>query len=240
MKNKKKSGLPLQRRGIKGEALILFFLLLANILYAQQNPPFWNEVQNFKKQDSVQAPPQHAILFVGSSSFTKWTDVQNYFPGYPIINRGFGGSSLTDVIRYENDVIFKYDPKQIVIYCGENDIAGSETVTGQTVFERFKQLFNDIRKKYSNVPIIYISMKPSPSRWSMKDRMMEGNKLIEDFLKTKKKTVFVNVWNAMLGADGKPMPDIFIEDNLHMNAKGYAIWQKKLQPLLLPPSSKKE
>ena len=144
------------------------------------------------------------------------------------------------MIRYENDVIFKYNPKQIVIYCGENDIAGSSEVAGQIVFERFEQLFKDIRTKYPNVPIIYISMKPSPSRWSMRDKMMEGNKLIEKFLKTQKKTVFVNVWNSMLGADGKPKPDIFIEDKLHMNAKGYAIWQKKLKPYLIPPSPKGE
>ena len=218
---------------MKNLRFIFFFLLLVNLLHAQQTPAFWSDIQNFKKQDSVQAPPQHAILFVGSSSFTKWTDVQNYFPGYKIINRGFGGSSLTDVIRYENDVIFKYDPKQIVIYCGENDIAGSSEVTSQIVFERFEQLFRDIRTKYPKIPIIYISMKPSPSRWDMRTKMMEGNKLIEKFLKMQKKTVFVNVWNSMLGADGKPKPDIFIEDKLHMNAKGYAIWQEKLQPLLI-------
>jgi lysophospholipase L1-like esterase len=211
----------------------LILLLLVNLLHAQQTPAFWSDIQNFKKQDSVQSPPQHAILFVGSSSFTKWSDVQSYFPGYTIINRGFGGSSLPDVIRYENDVIFKYNPKQIVIYCGENDIAGSSEVTGQIVFERFEQLFKDIRAKYPTVPIIYISMKPSPSRWSMKDKMIEGNKLIKKFLEMQKKTVFVNVWNGMLGADGKPKPDIFIEDKLHMNAKGYAIWQKKLKPLLV-------
>src|SRR5215469_6462501 len=211
----------------------LLLLLLVNLLHAQQTPAFWSDIQNFKKQDSVQSPPQHAILFVGSSSFTKWTDIQKYFPGYTIINRGFGGSSLPDVIHYENDVIFKYDPKQIVIYYGENDIAGSSEVTGQIVFERFEQLFKDIRAKYPKVPIIYISMKPSPSRWSMKDKMMEGNKLIKKFLEMQKKTVFVNVWNSMLGPDGKPKPDIFIEDKLHMNAKGYAIWQKKLQPLLV-------
>src|SRR5205085_12445340 len=103
-----------------------FLLLFANVLTAQQKTPFWDDIQAFKKQDSIQPPPQHAILFVGSSSFTKWTDVQGYFPNYTIINRGFGGSALPDLIRYENDVIFKYDPKEIVMYCGENDIAGSD------------------------------------------------------------------------------------------------------------------
>lgn len=221
-------------RHMKRIKLFLLLIFAANFLHAQeQKPPFWNDVQAFKKQDSIQPPPQHAILFVGSSSFTKWTDVQSYFPGYIIINRGFGGSSLPDMIRYEKDVIFKYEPKQIVIYCGENDLAFSNTVTAQMVFERFKQLFTDIRTMYPKVPLIYISMKPSPSRWNMKDKMIEGNELIRKYLKKKKKTVFISVWSDMLGPDGKPMEDIFGADKLHMNAKGYAIWQKEIEPHLL-------
>src|SRR5512138_2423828 len=122
-------------------------------------PPFWNDIQNFKKQDSTNPPPEHAILFIGSSSFTKWTDVQNYFPGYTIINRGFGGSTLLDEIRYVNDIVFPYQPKQIVIYCGENDLASSDTVTAAKVVDRFKQLFQLIREK-THAPVAYISMKP--------------------------------------------------------------------------------
>jgi lysophospholipase L1-like esterase len=218
---------------MKKVKIILFLLLFANVLTAQQKTPFWDDIQAFKKQDSIQPPPQHAILFVGSSSFTKWTDVQGYFPNYTIINRGFGGSALPDLIRYENDVIFKYNPKEIVMYCGENDVAGSDTVTGQMVFERFKKLFTDTRKKYPSVPFVYISMKPSPSRWNLRQKMMTGNELIKNYLGKNKKTVFVNVWNSMLGPDGKPMDDIFIEDKLHMNEKGYAIWKKLIEPYLI-------
>jgi lysophospholipase L1-like esterase len=221
-------------RHMKSIKLFLLLIFAANLLHAQeQKAPYWNDIQAFKKQDSIQPPPQHAILFVGSSSFTKWTDVQSYFPGFTIINRGFGGSSLPDMIRYENDVIFKYEPKQIVIYCGENDLAFSNTVTAQMVFERFKQLFTDIRTRFPKTPLIYISMKPSPSRWNMKEKMLEGNELIRKYLKKKKKTVFISVWNDMLGPNGKPMEDIFVEDKLHMNAKGYAIWQKEIEPHLL-------
>ena len=117
---------------------IFLFLLLPHVAAAQgQKPAYWNDIQKFKQQDSIAFPGTGKILFVGSSSFTNWKDVQNYFPGYPIINRGFGGSSLPDVIRYEKDIIFPYNPKQIFIYCGENDIAGDTTVTGKIVFERF-------------------------------------------------------------------------------------------------------
>jgi len=212
--------------------VVLYVLICSNI-FAQNKPAFWNDIQQFRKQDSVQPPPSDAILFVGSSSFTRWTDVQNYFPGYTIVNRGFGGSTLVDVLRYEEDVIFKYNPKQILIYCGENDFASSDTITPTTVFNRFKTLFSEIRTVYPNVAIAYISMKPSPSRWNLRDKFMTGNHLIENYLKKQKNARFINVWKPMLGSDGKPKKELFVEDNLHMNAQGYAIWQKIIQPVLV-------
>lgn len=212
---------------------LLFLAFCINACAQKAKPPFFQDIQNFRHKDSVQSPPAHPILFVGSSSFTKWTDVQNYFPGYTILNRGFGGSTLTDLLRYEEDVIFKYDPKQIVIYCGDNDVASSDTITATTVLNRFKNLLSEIRAVYPNVPVAFVSIKPSPSRWQMKDRAIAANNLIKKFLKKEKNTQFIDIWKAMLGPEGKPMPDIFIEDNLHMNAKGYAIWQKIIQPYLV-------
>lgn len=209
-----------------------FILMIGSLLKAQA--PFSNDIQNFKKLDSARFPLKHAILFVGSSSFTKWTDVQDYFPGYSIINRGFGGSSLPDVIRYANDIIIPYHPKQIIIYCGENDLAGTDTtVSGKIVLDRFKQLFVLIRKQLPGVPIAYVSMKPSPSREKLWPKMIAGNSLIKKYLGKQKKTVFIDVYHKMFNEDGTVMKDIFIEDNLHMNAQGYAIWQKIIAPYLL-------
>ena len=211
-----------------------FFIFVTLVISynAKAQQPFYDEIQNFKKQDSINPPPQHAILFVGSSSFNLWKDVQTYFPNYTIINRGFGGSSLTDVIRYANDIIFPYHPKEIVIYCGENDLAASDTVSVQTVFDRFKTLFEIIRSKLHNEKIVYVSIKPSPSREKLMPEMEEANQLIKDFLEREKHTAFVDVYHLMLTEDYKPIPDIFRDDSLHMNAKGYAIWQKAIEPFL--------
>jgi len=213
--------------------IFIFFCVACN---TNSNPeskpvadqPFWNDIQNFKKQDSVSFPPKNAILLIGSSSFTKWTDVQDYFPGYTIINRGFGGSTLLDEIRYVNDIVFPYQPKQIIIYCGENDLASSDTVTASMVLDRFKQLFQMMRDK-SEAPIAYISMKPSPSRRHLFPKMREGNQLIKDFLATQKNTAFIDVHQKMLDLTGEPLPEIFLDDSLHMNAKGYAIWKKEME-----------
>jgi lysophospholipase L1-like esterase len=210
-------------------------LLIVSLLVYSVNiiaQPFAEDIAAFKKQDSISFPPKQAILFVGSSSFTNWKDVQNYFPQFTILNRGFGGSSVSDVIRYADDIIFPYMPKQIVIYCGENDLAAADSVTGEMVYQRFVQLFKMIREKMPKVPLAFISLKPSPSRWHLKEKMIEANKLIKKYLRKKKNAAFIDVYHKMLGTDGTPIKEIFIEDNLHMNTKGYAIWQKIIEPYL--------
>ena len=195
--------------------------------------PFKAEINAFMKSDSINMPAPGGILFVGSSSFTKWKDVQAYFPGFPIINRGFGGSSLPDVIYYAEQTILKYKPKQIYIYCGENDLAGNKTVTADTVLKRFKQLFSIIRKNLSKkTEVVFVSIKPSVLRWKLEDKFVEANEKIKKYIESKSHASFVNVHTAMLKPDGEVMTDIFISDNLHMNPKGYAIWQGIIAPTL--------
>lgn len=210
----------------------LFFLSFLLVLSATAQP-FKEDIDRFKQQDSAAMPAPNQILFVGSSSFTKWTDVQQYFPTYPIINRGFGGSTLLDVIYYAEDIITPYHSKQIVIYCGENDLASADSVTGRMVLIRFKELFNIIRKADPTVPVAFVSLKPSPSRKHLWTKMQTANKLIKDFLSTKKKTAFIDVYHKMFNKGGTVMQDIFVEDNLHMNEKGYRIWQKIIAPYLV-------
>ena len=217
---------------------LLTFLFFLGILTATaQTPskiPFQDEIDVFIKKDSIVMPAANSILFVGSSSFNYWKDISNYFPGYPIINRGFGGSSLTDIIHFNQETILKYKPKQIYIYCGENDIAASDTITPAIVFERFKTLHTIIRTHLGNkVPVMYVSIKPSVARWSMEEKFVAANSLIRNFINKQKNTQFLDVHSAMLDTNGMVYKDIFIADKLHMNAKGYAIWQKIIAPTLV-------
>jgi lysophospholipase L1-like esterase len=213
--------------------LVLFLLVSSALLAQDTKPPFWDEIQAFKKEDSIYSPAKNAILFVGSSSFNFWKTVQQDFPGYRIINRGFGGSSLPDVIRYQAEIIFPYKPKQVVIYCGENDLAGSDTVSADLVVSRFRQLFTSIRQKLPKASVVFVSIKPSPSRQHLMPKMLEANMKIKSFLQQQRNTVFIDVYHKMLNQDGTPKGELFIEDNLHMNSKGYSIWQKSIKPYLL-------
>lgn len=210
--------------------LLVLFLVVFITANAQTKDAYYNDIQRFKKQDSIAFPPKNAVLFIGSSTFTNWKDAQKYFPNHVIINRGFGGSSLPNVINYVGDIVYPYQPKQVVIYCGENDFTGN--ASANTVVERTKKLIDTIRYKYPKVPIAYISIKPSPSREKYWPLMIEANAKIKAMLKGIKRTAFINTYDAMFNADGTIMKDIFLSDNLHMNAKGYTIWQKIMEPYL--------
>lgn len=211
---------------------IVLFLHINNGL-AQEKVRFYSNIQDFKKQDSINPPPQHPILLVGSSSFTRWKDVQAYFPNHTILNRGFGGAHLTDLLRFADDVIYAYKPKQVIIYCGENDFL-SEGATPDTIFHRFKTLYDGIRQNLGEeVNVTYISVKPSPRRRRFMTGTVEVNTMIDNFLKKEKNARFVDIHSKMLGADGQPISAIFTKDSLHMNVDGYAIWQKEIAPVLL-------
>lgn len=213
--------------------LAIWCLIVSSSLFTQAQQPFQKEIQAFKQADSLDFPGTGKILFTGSSSFTLWKNVQDDFPAHIIVNRAFGGSCLTDLIRYAPDVIFPYRSRQIVIYCGENDLAASDTVTGRVVFERFRQLFSMIRKAQPGVPVAYVSMKPSPSRRHLMAKMNEGNQLIKKFIRKEKNAQYIDVYHTMLNANGTPISGIFLSDSLHMNRQGYALWQKIIEPHLL-------
>ena len=208
-------------------------ILIGVAIQAKQvQPPFFKEIQAFLSEDRKAPPAKDQILFVGSSSFQKWKDVASYFPKHHILNRGFGGSSLLDVIRYQDQVIYPYHPSQIVIYCGENDFAGDPKISAYEVYNRFLTLYSGIRS-HSNVPVSFVSAKPSPSRWAMRSKFIAFNGWVHELSMTDKSLTYIDVWEAMLDKDRRPMPDIFLEDNLHMNAKGYKIWAGIIEPTLV-------
>jgi lysophospholipase L1-like esterase len=199
---------------------------------AQSQEPFAQDIRAFQEMDRRNPPTKGEILFIGSSSFTRWGDAQKAFPNHPLINRAFGGSTLLDEARYVDEVVTPYAPKEVVLYCGENDFAADPKLDPIEVFGRFESLFTMIRHRTGTVPFVYVSMKPSPSRWELAPKFRQANALIEAFLKKQPDTTYVDVWPVML-LDGKPDPSIYVEDRLHMNEKGYERWTPLLEKTLL-------
>lgn len=214
---------------IKNIAIAFGFILLCLGSHAQTGKaPFYDDVQTIKAYDRMFAPVKDPIVFVGSSSIRKWDDLQLSFGSYNVLNRGIGGAVIDNIIYYANELIFAYKPRQIVIYVGENDLPGS---LPDTILAKTKRLIGLIRSKLPETPIAYISLKPSPVRSEFLEKCRQTNELLKAWLAAEKNIDYVDIFTPML-KDGKPMPDLFVNDMLHMNAKGYAIWEKKLKPKL--------
>lgn len=211
---------------------IFFLFILFGITSAQDQPAFWKDIEDFKNENTAHPPQKNNILLVGSSSFTMWKDVAAYFPDKTIINRGFGGSSLYDLNFYSEELLKPYAPKQIIIYCGENDFAGDATLRPREVFNRFKHFYAEIRKYYPKIPVAYISIKLSPSRENLWPKFIATNALIKKFMERKPNAEYIDITKAMNAADGKTRRDLFLEDMLHMKPEGYEIWKKEMNPYL--------
>lgn len=212
--------------------ITLIALWAAILSFAQQKPAFWDDIQKFRQEDAAHPPVAGAILFVGSSSFTNWKDVNDYFPGKNIINRGFGGSSLLDLNFYSEELLKPYHPRQIVIYCGENDFAANPGARPRQVFNRFRHFYHAIRKNYPDVPVAYVSIKLSPSREALWPKFAATNRLVKNYLEKQEHAAFIDVTDAMEDPAGRVRRDIFLEDMLHMKPEGYRIWADVMRPYL--------
>lgn len=188
------------------------------------------EISSLLEIDQKQTPPSNAVLFTGSSSIRMWHTLRQDFPGLPVINRGFGGSQLQDLVYFAPRIVAPYRPRKIVVYSGENDIEAGRSP--EDVLASFRALIDFRDRDLNGVPIIYIAMKPSVLRWTKWPAMKKGNELIRAESARHRRVTFVDISAAMLGPDGKPDPALFLADGLHMNDKGYKIWRDALVPLL--------
>jgi len=184
---------------------------------------FEKEIRVFEAGDRTNPPPTQAVLFVGSSSIRLWKTLPEDFSNQRVINRGFGGSQISDAIHFAERIVLPYEPRAIVMYSGGNDINAGKSA--ERVFADFQTFVSVVWQKRPETHIAYISIAPNPARWSQIDRVRKANEWIEHYTRTDSRLSFIDVFPKMLGADGKPRPDIFVSDRLHMNANGYAIWK---------------
>lgn len=194
---------------------------------------FENDIRAFEKQDSLGGTPKNKVVFIGSSSFAYWKTMTADLAPLPVLNRGFGGSTLPEVNYYANRILLPYRPKIIVVYAGENDLnVGPRPQTPEQVLASFKTFAGLVHRQLPKTLIYFISMKPSPSRWANWPVTQQGNQLIAAYIKTDKRLRFIDVRPAMLATNGRPRPDLFRPDSLHMNARGYALWAGMLKVIL--------
>lgn len=215
-------------------AAAVMVLLTGGHVTAQQPDRWEKDIAAFEAADRTSPPPKGEIVFVGSSTIRLW-DVKTHFPEMKIINRGFGGSQLSDAIRYAERIVLPYEPRLIVVYAGDNDISAGETSEQVAVdFERFVRVVHD---KLPATRILYLGIKPSILRWTQVDRMRMANEIIRAHCARDDRLAFLDFDDVMLGWDEKPRRELFVEDGLHLSAEGYRIWSAILRPFLTLPAA---
>jgi lysophospholipase L1-like esterase len=210
--------------------IILALFLLVQAARAADPLRFAADIAAFEASDKTNPPPKNAILFIGSSSIVKWKTLARDFPDHQVINRGFGGSHLSDSVYYFDRIVKPYHPLKIILFAGTNDINARKTP--EEVFEDFKAFAAKVRSELPGARLDFISITTSPSRWTEFDKVKKANALIRDYISHDDTLAFIDVLPAMLDSDGHPNPEIYVADRLHMNAKGYAIWKSIITPYL--------
>lgn len=209
----------------------VFFAFIALLMSCSQNTmPFQEQISAFQEADQQNPSPEGVVLFTGSSSVRMWKSLQQDFPDRQVLNRGFGGSSMADLLARFDEVIAPHNPSAIFIYEGDNDLAQGQSEA--EIMANTRKVLARIRKKDKAVPVVFISPKPSVARKELRDRYISFNKVLSAWTNTREHVHYLDVWEPMMAEDGRVREDIFIEDNLHMNAKGYAIWKQAVGDML--------
>lgn len=191
---------------------------------------FEKNIQKFEAEDKATPPAKGSIVFIGASSFARWTNLAESFPDLKVVNRGFGGSELSEAVKYAPRVVVPHAPRIVVLYAGENDL--NRGLTPDVIaadFDRFSQL---IHTSLPSTRIVVIGLKPSLLRWKLREGMQQTNALIRARCAADRRCTYVDPWPSMIGADGTPKPELFVEDGLHLTPQGYEVWTDMLRPHL--------
>lgn len=215
---------------------IVAILLLGSLLAARaptpapQHDKWEKEIAAFEEADRTDPPPPDAILFVGSSSIRQWKTLSGDFARSTVINRGFGGSEMSDSLRYADRIILPYQPHMIFVYAGDNDLANKKSP--EAIMADFGKLVEKVHAKLPKTKIYFISIKPSKARWSLIDQIRKTNELAKDYAEQQAQVGYVDTFTPMLNAEGKPREELLAEDGLHLNREGYALWAQIIRPLV--------
>jgi lysophospholipase L1-like esterase len=197
------------------------------------DPDAWiASIRTFEMEDRQAWPAPGGILFVGSSSFTLWGTLEADMAPLPVLNRGFGGARLADVLRYAERIVIPYCPRLIVLFAGTNDIAWPRPASAQQLFEGYLAIERCIHSWLPDVPLYYIAITPTIARWRYWPIAQEANRLICEHTHDDPRLRFIDLSGRLLGPDGRPNRALFRADGLHPNARGYAEWTAAIKPVL--------
>jgi len=209
--------------------IIFLFCLFSSRLFGQH--AFENEIRSYEKQDSISMPAKGQILFIGSSSFRIWKTFATDLAGISAINRGFGGSTMTDALYYFDRMVLTYAPSTVVVYEGDNDLAKGKSP--EELAKEYEDFSNRLKKSLPKTKLVYLAVRPSLSRIALVEKQKQFNTWLENYCKSQKGRFYLDMHTPFYLPDGTVMPDIFIADRLHLNGKGYQIFSAKIREFIL-------
>lgn len=213
--------------------IAFFFLMLFHQGYGQKltQKEKWDlKLDAYSQKDGASPPPDHVILFIGSSTIEGWKTLESDFAGKHVMNRGIAGTKMVDLYHFRERLIKPYRPCKIFIYEGDNDIALGWTP--DSICNVFQQLFHYIRNEKPEATIYVMSIKPSPSREKYKEDLLLTNKLLKAFITSQRNAGYIDMYTPML-KKGTYVPSYYKNDNLHLTAEGYECWKKIISPYIL-------
>ncbi len=224
--------------------LLLLFSLAPGIgAYAQSNIStaaasnrFENIVQHYESMDRTNPPPQNAILLLGDSQFYRWKTLAEDLPEFTIINRGIDSFQISDLVYFADRLTTPYHPRMIVLHVGGNDVHNGRS--SEQILTDFKSFVSKARAHWPAIPIAFTSLTPGPGRWEEAPKRKETNRVIKEYIATQPNLFFIDLWDAMLTANGQPRKDIWVADGVHPNHEGYLLRVKIMRPLLGEPDRK--
>ena len=199
----------------------------------ERNTP--SEIRAFEASDRARPPKSGGIVFVGSSSIRLWTTLEQDFARYKVVNRGFGGSQLRNVVDFADRVVIPYAPRLVVLFAGSNDIHAG--VPADQLVLDFRTFVARVTGALPSARIAFVSITTSPSRFAEVQTVREVNRRIQEYVATDSKLVFIDVFSRMVDSAGAPRPELYRDDKLHLNEKGYGLWAELIGPYLGPPDS---
>ena len=217
----------------KNDIEMSFFQVKKEALYIQQwskDDTFINEINEFKRLDNESFPGKGKILFTGSSSIRFWDSLEEDMEPLEVLNRGFGGAQISHVIYHFEDIVKPYNPKAIVFFCGTNDLTALKTP--EETLNDFKKFLNLVRNEFGNIKVYVIGIKPTVDRLYLDKQERIFNSSIKLLANNDAYLEYINVWDSMLDEKSERMPQLFLEDGLHLNTKGYEIWTKLVRDSL--------
>lgn len=188
------------------------------------------EISALEASDKTNAPPKHAVMFLGSSTIRLWKTLAQDFAPTPVVNRGFGGSEIGDATHFADRLVFPHAPRQIIFRSGGNDLWAGKSPA--EVFADFQTFVATIHAKLPETEIVFLSWNNSPSRWAGAARERALNELIEKYAASQRRVKYLDVTTVSLDVNGQPRPELFVSDRLHFNAAGYQLLAERVRPAI--------